>query len=215
MADSIDATMETEQLALWTSDFGREYTDRNDREISARAESWRVLLDGTSIERALEIGCNVGWNLHYLSQLGVPGLYGIEPQAYAVEKARSRNSRFNVLEGTAFDIPFRDAYFDLVFTSGVLIHIADESIGAALDEMYRLSRRYLVAIEYGHTGESSAEVSYRGHERALWRRDYGRLWLSRHPDLTIIRTLELDVADGYVECTAHLFEKQIQPRSDA
>lgn len=196
---------ETPQLALWRSEFGRAYTDRNDYEKPERVEAWRRLLDGIAPARALEVGCNVGWNLEYLSRLGVPSIYGIEPQEDAVARARARHARFNVLHGTAFDLPFRDGYFDLVFTSGVLIHIAPASLGAALDEMYRVASRYIVAIEYD--GPSEQEIPYRGHAGALWKRDHGAAWLARHA-LTELRRVELSAAQGYDDCTAHLFEKQ-------
>jgi pseudaminic acid biosynthesis-associated methylase len=196
---------DTPQLALWRSEFGRAYTDRNDRERPERVASWRRLLGGIAPARALEVGCNVGWNLIYLERLGVGELYGIEPQPAAVEAARQRRPQFNVLHGTAFDLPFRDAMFDLVFTSGVLIHIAPGSLARALDEMYRVSRRWIAAIEYDHPHEQ--EIEYRGHAGALWKRDHGAAWLHRHPDLRPVCRLELGTEYGYDDCTAHLFEK--------
>jgi pseudaminic acid biosynthesis-associated methylase len=198
-------TPETAQLALWRSEFGRAYTDRNDRDKPERVEAWRRLLEGISPERVLEVGCNVGWNLVYLDRLGIPELYGIEPQQDAVERARVRRPDLGILAGTAFDLPFRDCYFDLVFTSGVLIHIAPESLGAALDEIHRVSRRWIVAIEYDDPTEQ--EISYRGHIRALWKRDHGAAWQGRFPALRLVRRLELGAALGYDDCTAHLFEK--------
>lgn len=199
--------METSQLALWRSEFGRSYTDRNDLEKPARVDSWRRILEGTSpgINRALEVGCNVGWNLEYLRRLGIYELYGIEPQPYAVERARARGASFGVLQGTAFDLPFATGWFDLAFTSGVLIHIAPESIDKAMSEIYRVSKKYIVAIEYDAATEQ--EINYRGHAGALWKRDHGRLWQEKYPDLELIRRIELHEEHGYDDCTAHLFEK--------
>jgi pseudaminic acid biosynthesis-associated methylase len=197
--------MQTQQLDLWRSEFGRDYTDRNDREKPERVTSWRRILDGIAPARVLEVGCNVGWNLEYLRRIGVPELFGIEPQLYAVERARWRGPQFGVVHGTAFDLPFKDGWFDLAFTSGVLIHISPETVGAALDEIYRVARRWIVAIEYDAPGET--EITYRGHAGALWKRDHGTLWTSRYPELRSIRRIELGAADGYDDCTAHLFEK--------
>jgi pseudaminic acid biosynthesis-associated methylase len=198
-------SIETPQLALWRSEFGRAYTDRNDRDRPERLGAWRRLLDGIAPTRALEVGCNVGWNLVHLERLGIHGLYGVEPQPSAVERARKRHPRFNVVHGTAFDLPFRDGLCDLVFTSGVLIHIAPDTLGDALDEIYRVARRWIVAIEYDHPSEH--EVCYRGHRGALWKRDHGAVWYARHPDLQLVRRLELGADDGYDDCTAHLYEK--------
>ncbi|HET7502727.1 MAG TPA: pseudaminic acid biosynthesis-associated methylase [Kofleriaceae bacterium] len=200
-------SIDTPQLALWRSEFGRAYTERNDRDRPERVAAWRGLLDGIQPARVLEVGCNVGWNLVYLERLGIRELNGIEPQPVAVERARKRHPRFNVMHGTAFELPFRDGWCDLVFTSGVLIHIAPDSLGRALDEIHRVARRWIVAIEYDDPREH--EICYRGQTGALWKRDHGRLWRSRHPDLQLVRRLALGRDDGYDDCTAHLFEKVV------
>jgi pseudaminic acid biosynthesis-associated methylase len=196
--------MMTEQLQLWRSDFGRAYTDRNDHDKPERAAAWRRLLDGIDASRILEVGCNVGWNLEYLTRLGYGELFGIEPQRHAVERARSRRPEWAVFQGTAFELPFRDGWFDLAFTSGVLIHISPDDVGRAMDEIHRVSKRWIVAIEYDAPTEQA--LAYRGHDGALWKRDHGALWQARHA-LRLVRRIELGAADGYDDCTAHLFEK--------
>jgi len=196
---------DTPQLALWRSEFGRAYTDRNDHDKPERVDAWRELLAGIAPTRVLEVGCNVGWNLVYLERLGIPQLYGVEPQHEAVRRARNRRPHIKVLHGTAFELPFDDGFCDLVFTSGVLIHIAPDSLGGALDEIHRVARRWIVAIEYDHPDEQ--EVPYRGHSGALWKRDHGAAWIARYPALRLVRRLPLGVAQGYDDCTAHLFEK--------
>ena len=193
----------TPQLALWTSEFGQHYTDRNDLERPARIDTWRKILPA-GVTRALEVGCNVGWNLTYLARLGVPELVGIEPQTYAVERARRRSTEYAVLPGAAYELPFRDNWFDLAFTSGVLIHIGPADLGRALDELYRVSRRWIIAIEYDHANE--VEIEYRGHAGALWKRDHGAAWQARYPALAKRATGRLGDADGYDDCTFHLFE---------
>lgn len=198
-------TPSTEQLDLWRSDFGRSYTDRNDHVKPERITTWQRVIADLPIARVVEVGCNVGWNLAYLQKLGVPELFGIEPQRYAVERARARAPELNVLQGTAFDLPFRDGFADMAFTSGVLIHIAPADIPRAIDELYRVSRRYIVAIEYDAPTEQ--EIAYRGTSSSLWKRDHGAAWQARHPDLRLVRRFELGTADGYDDCTAHVFEK--------
>jgi len=193
------------QLQLWRSEFGRQYTDRNDVAKPERIVSWARLLDGIVPERAVEVGCNVGWNLTYLKELGVKELYAVEPQPYAVEKARARNPEFNVLCSTGFDLPFKDAFADLAFTSGVLIHVAPADVAKVMAEMYRVSRRYIVAIEYDWPTEE--EIQYRGNGDSLWKRPHGQIWQASYPALKLLRKLELSPAEGYDNCTAHLFEK--------
>ena len=52
--------METSQLALWRSEFGRSYTDRNDREKPERVDSWRRVIEGITIldlSRVFALSC--------------------------------------------------------------------------------------------------------------------------------------------------------------
>jgi pseudaminic acid biosynthesis-associated methylase len=195
----------TPQLALWRSEFGRAYTERNDHDKPERVEAWRAVLADIAPTRVLEVGCNLGWNLVYLDRLGIPELYGVEPQRDAVIRARQRHPHFTIVHGTAFELPFRDEFYDLVFTSGVLIHIAPESLEHALDEIHRVSRRWIIAIEYDHAVEQ--EIQYRGHAGALWKRDHGSAWQARFPGLRLVRRLALGTEHGYDDCTAHVFEK--------
>ena len=41
---------------------------------------------------------------------------------YAVEKGKENTKGINIIQGSAFDLPYKDNYFDLVCTNGVLIH---------------------------------------------------------------------------------------------
>ena len=196
---------DTEQLQLWKSDFGRAYTDRNDLARPPRIEGWREIMAGITPCRTLEVGCNAGWNMTYLRAIGWTELNGVEPQPYAVQRAREREPGATFWEGTAFALPFANNSFELVFTSGVLIHIATDQLGTALDEMYRVSSRYIVAVEYDAKIET--EVLYRGKQHALWKRDHGRAWQTRFPTLKLVKRVELDAAYDFDGCVAHVFEK--------
>jgi pseudaminic acid biosynthesis-associated methylase len=204
-ATAPDPATLTPQLALWQSTFGRHYTDRNDVEKPERITTWRRILAGLEVSRALEVGCNVGWNLRYLRAAGVEAAWGVEPQPYAIERARRADPSLTIVPGTAFALPFRDRWFDLAFTSGVLIHISPADLGRALDELHRVTARYLIAIEYDHAAE--VEVSYRGHAGALWKRDHGAAIAARFPTLHRLKSGFLGAADGYDDCTYHVFER--------
>jgi pseudaminic acid biosynthesis-associated methylase len=195
----------TEQLALWRSGFGRDYTVRNDRELPGRVAAWDAMIGGLPIANVLEVGCNVGWNLTYLAGLGPYRLVGIEPQAEAVRAGRRRGDQFAILEGDAFDLPFKDGSFDLVFTSGVLIHIHPRDLARALSEIERVSRRFVLYVEYDHPSE--IEVAYRGQGGALWKRDHRAAWLAAAPHLRPLRSGIWGKDRDYDDCGWCLFEK--------
>lgn len=189
---------QTDQMEKWAGDFGRNYTDRNIYGVTeldkfylntwgiARSEMNREILNPikTSIDRILEVGCNVGNQLNALQAYGFNSLYGIELQEYAVEKAKELTKGINIIRGSAFDVPFKDNYFDLVFTSGVLIHISPEDIKKVMREIYRVSRRYIWGFEY-YSGNYH-EIVYRECKNLLWKGNFAQMYLDLFPDLTLV-----------------------------
>jgi pseudaminic acid biosynthesis-associated methylase len=192
----------TEQVQTWTGDFGREYTDRNDYSplelddfylrtygITRRRLNELFLQDVPKSARILEVGCNMGTQLLILREMGFTNLHGIEIQSYALEKARLRLSGVQLSRASALAIPYPDAYFDLVFTSGVLIHIAPHDLSVAMHEIHRCTRQWIWAFEY--YAPEITEINYRGHENLLWKADYSRIYTDCFADLEKIREQRL------------------------
>ena len=67
---------------------------------------------------------------------------------------------------------------DLAFTKGVLIHLNPEQLPLAYDQLARAGGRYVAMIEYYNP--TPVEVSYRGHEGRLFKRDFAGEFLARH-----------------------------------
>lgn len=186
----------TAQLTTWTSTFGRDYTDRNTMPLDAMDEAFRVQLGTRKSEiyrdlvgptrlpagKVLEVGCNIGLQLRLLERVN-PGLefHGLEPQGYAIERARefAPNMRFH--PGTAFALPFPDQAFDLVMTHGVLIHLAPADLPRALGEIHRVSRRLILSHEY--YARETVEVPYQGRTGLLWKTDFARRYRELFPSL--------------------------------
>jgi pseudaminic acid biosynthesis-associated methylase len=188
----------TSQTNRWSSEFGKSYTDRNPMTVEEMDELYRANFGVTRTAlnerflgeldrgiRILEVGANVGTQLRCLRALGFQELYGIELQQYAVDQAHADSTRINLIRGSAFDVPFRDGFFDLVFTSGVLIHIGPDDIGRALDEIHRCSRRWIWGYEY--YADALTEIEYRGEQNLMWKADYPKLYTERFPDLRLVQ----------------------------
>ncbi len=196
---------DTEQLNLWRSSFGVEYTDRNKIDPSLRLNAFKDILSDLKIKNILEVGCNVGHNLISISKLGRFNLVGVEPLSYAIEKGREMSNKIAILEGDAFNLPFKDGYFDLVFTAGVLIHIHSKDLGKAIDEMYRVSKKYILIIEY--FADEETVISYHGSMNALWKRNFEKIFLNKYPKLKKMKSGFLDKDQGFDKCNFILFEK--------
>jgi pseudaminic acid biosynthesis-associated methylase len=186
----------------WISEFGKSYTDRNNldtAELNAlyannfgveRLELNREFLaDIDSSVRILEVGSNVGNQLQLLQSMGFNDLWGIEISEYALNLARKQTNNINIVKGSALDIPFKDRYFDLVYTSTVLIHIHPKDIPIALNEIYRTCNRYIWCYEY--FANSETEIEYRGKTGLLWKNNFSKMFLERFPDLTMIKERRL------------------------
>ena len=188
----------TKQMEEWAGKFGEEYTNRNvmspdefekllrSRIGFSRTEQIDEFLSDLELDNILEVGSSVGNQLLLLQKKGFKNLYGIELNRYAVEKSkeRTKGKGIDIIQGSAFDIPFKDAYFDL-FTSGVLIHISPQDINDVLDEIYRCSKRYIWGSEY--FSEDYIKVDYRGHNELLWKTNFAKLYLDRFPDLQLVK----------------------------
>lgn len=209
---------DTNQQKFWQSDFGKEYTERNRYEPKALDEfykkTWGVtrtdmnkdFLSGLSLDAILEVGANIGNQLAQLQGQGfVNQLYGIEIQRDAVEKAKSFTSGIDIIQGSAFDIPFKDAYFDMVFTSGVLIHISPDDVKTAIMEMYRTSKRYIWGFEY--FAETYTDIEYRGNKGFLWKANFPKLFLDTFPDLKLVKEKKYKYVDSDNIDVMYLLEK--------
>lgn len=187
-----------QQENFWSGDFGKEYTDRNSRhsqEFDQAYQTWyglsRLKMNEAFLNelprdiRILEVGCNTGMQLACLKSMGFTSLYGIELQDYAVQRAKEYTEGINIIQGSAFDIPFKDQFFDLVFTSGVLIHIAPENLSKVFAEMYRCSKKYIWGFEY--FAETTTTINYRGNEGFLWKANYGKLIRDQFNDVTLVK----------------------------
>ena len=197
----------TEQMKHWSGVFGREYTDRNAPTVEemderferqhgiSRSELYELFLG--KLERSikiLEVGSNIGNQLICLQKLGFKKLYGIELQQYAVELSKSRTKNINIIQGSAFDIPYKDGWFDLVFTSGLLIHIHPNDIEDALSEIQRCANRYILGYEY--YADQLTEVLYRGRKGLLWKTDFAQLYLRKFSGLELVQERHLRYLDN-------------------
>jgi len=213
-------TKMTQQLKKWSGDFGKQYTDRSiygPKELDVfykniwglpRSKMNKEFLSGikNNITRVLEVGSNVGNQLACLQSMGFKDLYGIEIQDYAVEKSKEITKGINIIKGSAFDIPFKDGYFDMVFTSGVLIHIAPGDIGHVLDEIYRCSKRYIWGFEY--YADKYTEIEYRGNKNLLWKTDFCSMFMERFSKLNLIKEKKFGYLDNDNMDSMFLLEKK-------
>lgn len=186
----------TRQEKFWNGAFGKEYTDRNkwnsDEEWDKTYfDTWgmskleinnKVMRNLPRDIKILEVGCNYGAQLRGFQRMGFTNLYGVELQSYAVEESKKFFKNLNIVVGSGFDLPFKDGFFDLVCTNGVLIHISPDDHLSFMKEIYRCSKKYIMGWEY--YDKDLTEVNYRNNQGYLWKGDFESLYKQNFPDLT-------------------------------
>jgi pseudaminic acid biosynthesis-associated methylase len=178
----------TVQENFWSGDFGKEYTDRNKWSSDEDwdriyLETWgmtkleinnKVLKDLPRDIKILEVGCNYGAQLRGLQRMGFKNLYGVELQSYAVEESKRAFSGLNIITGSGFELPFKDGYFDLVCTNGVLIHISPKDHFGFMKEINRCSNKFIMGWEYYN--QEIKELNYRDNQGFMWKADFAGIY---------------------------------------
>ncbi|MGH9152649.1 MAG: pseudaminic acid biosynthesis-associated methylase [Acidimicrobiales bacterium] len=192
---------------LWASRFGDDYVERNTA-FDHRTEFWGCLIQELGPTSVLEVGCSIGGNLRWMRG-AVERVIGVDVNWKALTSLRGELPNVGAAVGAARKLPFRSSSFDLVFTMGVLIHQPNASLLSVMGEMYRCTRRRLVVGEY--FAPDTIEVPYRGQQGALFKRDYGSLFLEHFSDLRLVDSGFLGRNDGWDDITYWVLERTLEP----
>lgn len=209
----------TPQEKKWRGKFGKDYTLRNPLNIK---EVERLYLQNYGITRAklneefignlkysikiLEVGSNVGTQLMVLQKMGFKNLYGIEINRGAIEFSKKNSKNIDIIQSSALDLPFKDNYFDLVFTAGLLIHILPSDIKKVMKEIYRVTRKYIWGFEY--YAPSYTEIVYRRKKNILWKANFPKLYANFFKDLKLIKEKKIKYLNNGNVDVMFLFKKE-------
>lgn len=176
----------TSQESLWAGKFGTEYVARNRGAdlVAANEALFRKVLARTGpVASVLELGCNIGNNLKALRGL-LPDadLHGVEINAEAAAEVSAWGGA-TVEVGSLLDRALGRT-FDLTFTKGVLIHVAPERLADAYGALTRASNQWVMVCEYYNP--TPVEMSYRGLDHALFKRDFAGEILDATPGLRLV-----------------------------
>ena len=209
----------THQRKTWEEEFGKGYLERNVYDPKELNEFYNkrfgitkdtmnndFLKDIPKNAKILEVGTNIGNQLFHLQSQGFTNLYGIEIQDRAINYAKHRSDNLNIIKGDALDIPFKDGFFDLVFTHGVLIHISPDNINNAIKEIFRVSNKYIWGLEY--YANTYTNLEYHGQKDIMWKTNFSKLYLNELSTLKLIKEEKYKYLDeNHLEDQMFLLEK--------
>ena len=197
---------EENKKGTWSGNFGIRYTIRNKIIPEKLVPFYKKALKDLEVEKILEVGCNRGHNLKAISYCGQYDLYGIDINPYSILIAREMKE-INFANGNIFDILYKDNYFDLVMTVGVLIHIDPHDLKNAIKELLRVSSKYYLMMEYNYEFEEFEKIEYRDSV-GLWRGNFKQLVLDNF-DVEIILEGETGKEEGFGDKRNYILFKQL------
>jgi pseudaminic acid biosynthesis-associated methylase len=201
-----------EQQKFWVNTYADDYIKKNsqfNREKGIAA--WKLMLDKMGpINSILECGCNIGRNIDFLNEAQPRASKSIiEISKPAFEQVTSKYLIEHAFNGSIEDANFEEGIFDLVFTSGVLIHIHPENLMKIMEKMFTLSSGYILMGEYFN--RTPVMIEYQGQKDKLFKRDFGKLFIENFPvELVDYGFLWGHIYDsaGFDDITWWLFKKK-------
>ena len=204
-------TYKTEQEEFWANTYATDYIKKNsDFDSLAGQKAWQEMLSKTdSISTILECGCNIGRNIKFLNNIlpsAKKSIIELSKPAYdfVINNMEIQNS-FN---GSILESELNGHTFDLVFSTGVLIHIHPDNLLDNMQRMFLYSKKYILIGEYFN--RTPTMIEYQGQKDKLFKRDFGKLFIENF-DVTVVDYGFLwghiyDKA-GFDDVTWWLFEK--------
>ena len=163
------------QTNYWLKNF--QYIKRNnsfDNKLGKKV--WYDLLKNKKIDSILECGSNIGRNLKQIN-LAYPKkkLSFIELNKKAFKICSLNKNIENSYNSSIQDCKILKNTYDLVFTSGVLIHLNDKTLNKVIPKIIDWSKNFVIILEYFST--TKIEKTYRGKKNLLFLREYGEEFL--------------------------------------
>ena len=207
----------SKQQNFWSGKFGSSYIERNNS-IDKINHAYRIQT-GISVEdifkeifgnldkdlSILELGCNIGTKLQILNNMGFKKLHGVEINQEAANLAQNNNPSFHIFNSSIEEFDSEKNHFDIVFTSGVLIHVDPNNITQIIKKMVNLSKKYIFGFEY--FDENISEIKYRENNNVCWKMNYPKRIQELFPNLKLVKSKKIFYNNDDLCDIAYLFEK--------
>jgi ubiquinone/menaquinone biosynthesis C-methylase UbiE len=129
-----------------------------------------------------EAGCGFGWNIKRIKQeFPHTRVGGIDYSEFQLLNSRNYlpHEKGAVVRGDASQMGFRNNAFDVGFSLGVFMNIHPDYIGDAIDEMIRVSRKYVIHLEWDQENTTPSLKERRSFKTNIVSHDYRALYKER------------------------------------
>jgi ubiquinone/menaquinone biosynthesis C-methylase UbiE len=156
----------------YNNNLWNDYTDENVSPEENPSEFIYHISLGLGAKNILEAGCNRGNNLSaFPSNFDV---HGFDLNEHAIEISKKKYPNFKFKIGSVTQIPYENNSFDLVFSRTVLIHIHEKMMDQVMNEMLRVTKKYIFNIEF--FGENEEMIQWKRGDDLLWKRNMVKRW---------------------------------------
>ncbi len=159
-------------LLEYDIDYWNKYTDDNESKYNEEFSKFiRDLATSLRANNVLEVGCNSGNDLRsFPNDFDV---HGVDLNDHALDIAKKKLPSFKFQNGSIIDLPYEESSIDFVFTHYVLNYISENEIDKAINELYRVSKKYILNCELYDENESPID----GNSK-LWKRNIYKRWVN-------------------------------------
>lgn len=129
-----------------------------------------------------ESGCGFGWNVKRVkSEFPDVRIGGVDFSFPQLQNSRRYRPEFEmpVVQGDACEIPLKDNAYDVAFTLGVYMNIHPGKIGKAIDELIRVTGKYIIHIEWDQDWATPELKEKRAFKTNIVSHNYKELYESR------------------------------------
>lgn len=161
-----------------------------------------------------EAGCGFGWNIKRVKeefpQSTVGGIDFSLPQLYSGRNRYHKEfPEIATTGGDATNIPYGDGAFDIGFSLGVFMNIHPSAIRKAISEMIRVSKKYIIHLEYDEMHATRELCEKRRPKTNIISHDYAALYKEVGGHNVAIAKF-LDYRDFGAACKAFTESQHIQ-----
>ena len=133
-------------LSIMDDKFWEEYASNAESNYNEEFSKFiRDLVTSLRCTSVLEVGCNAGNDLKLFPES--VQVNGLDSNQKIIDISKARFPSFNFKVGSVTELPYEDNSIDLVFTHGFMNYLEDDKISKAVEELFRVAKRYIVNCE--------------------------------------------------------------------
>jgi len=206
----------TEQQDFWKSkEWNQQQSNKNwesEAQINTKDLLEQFLKDVPREIDVIDCGCNEGYIIGLLHELGFSSMSGIDVNSKAIKKAEQTFPFDSFLVSAIEDLGpmylLVEVPYELVLHTSVLMHIHPDNLKKAMTILYNLSGKYIFGKELSTVEPKDMSEVAPKWKNQFWTRRFCDKWLELFPDLHVVKKRIIPmISPNNLETEVFLLEK--------